>query len=159
MGMVLPSNACWTPDHPGPASDENGYEITSRDTGARRMDPAARAYVIDAVHPRIHSKFSDDYLPKLDGLLPYDRMNQGAIWAIADIHVRADGALESVQISRPSGIADFDRAVVTAVEQSAPYPHPPASIVRGTGITLRWTFARPQVLGCSARDGRVWIVY
>ena len=101
------------------------------------MDPAARAYVIDAVHPRIHSKFSDDYLPKLDGLLPYDRLNQGAIWAIADIHVRADGALESVQISRPSGIADFDRAVVTAVEQSAPYPHPPASIVRGTGITLR----------------------
>jgi TonB family protein len=159
MGMVLRSNACWTPDHPGAASDESGYEITSRDTGAGRMDPAARAYVIDAVHPRIHSKFSDDYLPKLDGLLPYDRMNQGAIWAIADIHVRADGALESVQISRPSGIADFDRAVVTAVEQSAPYPPPPASIVRGTGITLRWTFARPQVLGCSARDGRVWVVY
>jgi TonB family protein len=110
---------------------------------------------IDGMHRRIHPLFSDVYLPSLEGRALSDPVNQGIVVATADIRVRFDGSLDEVHLSRPSRVPEFDRSVLDSITQSAPFPPPPLSIVHDGTITVRWIFARPELLACNATAVRV----
>ena len=59
------------------------------------------------------------------------------------VSIRADGSLESVEVSRPSGERILDAAAQRIVRLSAPFPPLPADIRKETdilSITRTWTF-------------------
>jgi TonB family protein len=158
-GMFLRASACWTPEQPRPRSVSPEYTATdgSGEKVTPEGGPETRAAweFVDGMHRRIHPWFSDTYLESLEGRSPTDPVNQGIVVATADIRVRPDGTLDDVRLSRPSRLPDFDRAVLDAIGKSAPYPQPPAAILHDGTTTVRWIFARPQVLGCNATNVRI----
>jgi TonB family protein len=154
VGMVLGGTSCWTPKAPSFARLPQGYEAVPDERRNVRL-PHEQAEFTYAVHRRIHPRFSDTYLEGLEGLPSGDPVNRGIVFAVADIRIRGDGSLEGVQIWRSSGFVGFDGAVVTSVQEAAPYPAPPASVLHEGHVTLRWIFSRPETLGCSAAPGRV----
>jgi TonB family protein len=158
-GMFLRSSACWTLERPQPPWVSPEYSAT--DGQGEKVDahggPRERSVwaFVDGMHRRIHPQFLDTYLEALEGRPLTDPVNQGIVVATADIRVRADGGLDAVGISRPSRVPEFDRAVLDAIGKSAPFPAPPATIVHEGTTTVRWIFARPEVLACTAINVRI----
>ncbi len=65
------------------------------------------------------------------------------------VSIKADGALEKVEINRPSGHKLLDEAAVRIVKLSAPFAPFPADISKDTdilSITRTWTFTRADRL-------------
>ena len=65
------------------------------------------------------------------------------------VSIRADGSLESVEVSRPSGERMLDAAAQRIVRLSAPFPPLPADIRKETdilNITRTWTFTSTDKL-------------
>ncbi|MBW8079064.1 MAG: TonB family protein, partial [Gallionella sp.] len=59
------------------------------------------------------------------------------------VSIKADGTIESVEVSRSSGQRILDAAAMRIVRLAAPYPPLPADIRRDTDIltiTRTWTF-------------------
>jgi len=68
---------------------------------------------------------------------------------IVTVSIKADGALEKVEINRPSGHKLLDEAAVRIVQLSAPFAPFPADINKDTdilSITRTWTFTRADRL-------------
>ncbi len=65
------------------------------------------------------------------------------------VSIRADGSVESVEVSRPSGHSILDAAAMRIVKLAAPYPDFPPDISRDTdilSITRTWTFTQADQL-------------
>jgi protein TonB len=68
---------------------------------------------------------------------------------ILSVSIRADGSLESVEITRSSGQRVLDAAAVRIVEMAAPYAPLPSDVQRDTDvlvITRTWSFTRGEEL-------------
>jgi periplasmic protein TonB len=68
---------------------------------------------------------------------------------VVTVSIKADGALEKVEINRPSGHKLLDEAAVRIVKLSAPFAPFPADISKDTdilSITRTWTFTRADRL-------------
>jgi protein TonB len=65
------------------------------------------------------------------------------------VSIRADGSVETVEVSRSSGHRILDAAAVRIVEMSAPYAAFPPDVRRDTDIlhiTRTWTFTKGDEL-------------
>jgi protein TonB len=61
------------------------------------------------------------------------------------VEIRADGSLDSVEVTRPSGQPILDEAAKRIVQMSAPFSPFPADISKDTdiiSITRTWTFTQ-----------------
>jgi protein TonB len=68
---------------------------------------------------------------------------------VVTVSIKADGALEKVEINRPSGQKLLDEAALRIVKLAAPYAPFPADISQDTdilSITRTWTFTRSDQL-------------
>jgi periplasmic protein TonB len=68
---------------------------------------------------------------------------------VVTVSIKADGALEKVEINRPSGQKLLDEAALRIVRLAAPYAPFPADISQDTdilSITRTWTFTRSDQL-------------
>jgi protein TonB len=68
---------------------------------------------------------------------------------VVTVSIKADGALEKVEINRPSGHKLLDEAAVRIVKLAAPFAPFPADISKDTdilSITRTWTFTRADRL-------------
>jgi protein TonB len=68
---------------------------------------------------------------------------------VVTVSIKADGALEKVEINRPSGQKILDEAALRIVNLAAPFSPFPADIAKDTdilSITRTWTFTRSDQL-------------
>lgn len=155
VGMFERSTACWTPERTRVSSVPPEYSAADGQ-GIKVIPGIGPAWdFVDGMHLRIHMQFSDRYLESLEGRPPTDPLNQGIVIATADIRIRSDGTLDDVHLARHSRLSEFDRAVLEAIARSAPFPRPPDAVLRDGTVTVRWIFARPAALGCSATEVRI----
>ena len=95
------------------------------------------------------ARYVEDWRMKIEGVgnrnypaAARERKLYGSL--LITVGIRANGALESVMIDRPSGQKILDLAAAKIVEMSAPFAPFPADIRRDTDIlyiTRTWTFA------------------
>jgi len=98
------------------------------------------------LHAHIHRRWADNFLRLAAEKLPaVNPLNQPALTAEADIVVAPDGQLISARLSRASGFAGFDDAILEVLRDSVPFPKPPDA-VRSDDERLHahWVFARDQ---------------
>jgi TonB family protein len=151
--MTVRSARCWTPDHPAHEVIPDAY-VAPRGQAPLDQLPHDVSTFLVAMHPRFHSHFTS-YLESLEGL-PIDApLNLGAVVALIDIDLAADGSLSDVRVARASGFEAFDSAAMEAVRHGAPYPRPPPRVLRQGHVVVRWLFARPQVVGCNALAAQI----
>jgi TonB C terminal len=99
-----------------------------------------------ALHAHIHRRWADNFLRLAADKLPaVNPLNQPGLTAEADIVVAPDGQLLSAAITRGSGFAGFDDAIIEVLRDSVPFP-PPIPAVRSDDDKLHahWLFARDQ---------------
>lgn len=101
---------------------------------------------LSALHAHIHRRWADNFLRlAAEKLPPVNPLNQAGLTAEADIVVAPDGQLISARITRASGFAGFDDAILEVLRDSVPFPKPPTA-VRSDDERLHahWVFARDQ---------------
>jgi TonB family protein len=112
---------------------------------ADRSGGAEGAY-LKAVHAHIHKRWADNFLRLAAEKLPaVNPLNQAGLTAEADIIVAPDGQLISARITRASGFAGFDDAILEVLRDSVPFPRPPAQVRSDDDrLHAHWVFARDQ---------------
>jgi TonB family protein len=106
----------------------------------------AEAAYLKTLHGHIHRRWADNFL-RLAGekLPPVNPLNQPGLTAEADIVVAPDGQLISARITRGSGFAGFDDAILEVLRDAVPFPTPPpASRSDDDRFHAHWVFARDQ---------------
>ena len=101
---------------------------------------------LKTLHAHIHRRWADNFL-RLAGekLPPVNPLNQPGLTAEADVVVAPDGQLISARITRGSGFAGFDDAIVEVLRDSVPFPRPPGPVRSDDErLHLHWVFARDQ---------------
>ncbi len=58
--------------------------------------------------------------------------------AVVSFTIRADGTVANLRVTRISGVAEFDRNVVLAVQRASPFPKPPRRL--GPVVNINMTF-------------------
>ena len=98
------------------------------------------------LHAHIHRRWADNFLRLAAEKLPaVNPLNQPGMTAEVDIVVAPDGQLLSAAITRGSGFAGFDDAVLEVLRDSVPFPSPvPAVRSDDDKLHAHWLFARDQ---------------
>ena len=98
------------------------------------------------LHAHIHRRWADNFLRLAAEKLPaVNPLNQPGLTAEADIVVAPDGQLLSAAITRGSGFAGFDDAILEVLRDSVPFPSPiPAVRSDDDKLHAHWLFARDQ---------------
>jgi TonB family protein len=113
------------------------------------MSPATagpEADYLRALHGHIHRRWADNFLRlAAEKLPPVNPLNQPGLTAEADIVVAPDGQLISARITRGSGFAGFDDAILEVLRDAVPFPKPPAAARSDDDrFHAHWVFARDQ---------------
>jgi hypothetical protein len=98
------------------------------------------------LHGHIHRRWADNFLRlAAEKLPPVNPLNQPALTAEADVVVAPDGQLISARVSRGSGFAGFDDAILEVLHDSVPFPRPPPPVRSDDDrLHVHWLFARDQ---------------
>src|SRR5262245_61231847 len=107
--------------------------------------PAEGDY-LRTLHGHIHRRWADNFLRlAAEKLPPVNPLNQPGLTAEADVVVAPDGQLISARISRGSGFAGFDDAILEVLRDSVPFPKPPGPVRSDDDrLHAHWVFARDQ---------------
>lgn len=109
--------------------------------------PGAEGDYLRAVHARLHPNWVDGYIR----VSPYKVLGPSTSRRLAEVSItiRWDGTIDQAEITKSSGVDDFDDAALNAVQLSAPFP-PPVNVMADDGfVHVKWQFARNFRL-CSA---------
>jgi len=98
------------------------------------------------LHAHIHKRWADNFLRlAAEKLPPINPLNQAGLTAEADIVIAPDGQLISARITRGSGFAGFDDAIIEVLRDSVPLPSPPIALRSDDErLHAHWLFARDQ---------------
>ena len=98
------------------------------------------------LHAHIHRRWADNFLRLVgEKLPPVNPLNDAAMSAEVDLVVAADGQLISAKITRSSGFAGFDDAIVEVLRDAVPFPTPPPPVRSDDDkLHAHWVFARDQ---------------
>jgi TonB family protein len=101
---------------------------------------------LTTLHAHVHKRWTDNFLALVgQNLALGNPLNDAARAAEVDVVVSARGKLVSATITKSSGVAGFDDAVVDVLRDSVPFPAPPiASRSDDDNLHLHWTFARDE---------------
>lgn len=127
---------------------EQGFGIPQpRDKSKTTTSQASRAKPNDAFSRRLGAGGGDRYLNELRDLItarivfPPSAATAAIGQANYQVTIDGRGALRAVNILRSSGSVAFDRAVVSAIQQSSPFPRPPFDLANSATISLLFYFA------------------
>jgi TonB family protein len=126
------------------------------DLWGRPFDGPLLPTYLDAVHNVIHWHLAGEEYEEFDKLPPSAPVNDRSLCAAAVIHVKPNGLLESVHLVHSSGLAQFDDAVIRAIE-NASLPLLPWKLAGpwNTGRRIVWEFRRDPFYACSPRFARL----
>ncbi|MEO5769705.1 MAG: TonB family protein [Polyangia bacterium] len=115
--------------------------------------PGVEGDYLRVVHQKLHPGWVDGYIRvspyKVLGPANSQRMTEVAIV------IRWDGTVDKAEITKSSGVDDFDAAALNAVLLAAPFP-PPVDVMADDGLVhLKWQFARNHRLCSGAEMARV----
>jgi hypothetical protein len=98
------------------------------------------------LHAHVHKRWADNFLALIQQNLGLENpLNDPARVAEADVIISAKGKLLSATISKGSGFAGFDDAVIEVLKDAVPFPVPPvASRSDDDNLHLHWAFARDE---------------
>jgi TonB family protein len=101
---------------------------------------------LDEVHERLHHRWAEGFLEQARLYLPpQHKLNDPALEATLQFGVAPDGSVRGVEVTKPSGNADFDAAARQVAGDAAPLPPPPADLLSDDGEAhVSWRFARDQ---------------
>jgi len=101
---------------------------------------------LKTLHGHIHRRWADNFLRlAAEKLPPVNPLNQPGLTAEADIVVAPDGQLISARVTRSSGFAGFDDAILEVLRDAVPFPTPPPAVRSDDDrFHAHWTFARDQ---------------
>ncbi len=114
---------------------------TETELNARRHEYAG---YISYVHRRIHARWADDYLVRLDRrYAPGHPLSDPSLEAVLELVVTGEGAVERVNVVRSSGEFMFDGEAVDVAYAIGPLRPPPVEMLSDNGNTyIHWTFWR-----------------
>ena len=103
------------------------------------------AYLRD-LHAHIHRRWAENFLRLVGEKLPASNpLNDAGKAAEVDVIIAADGQLISAKITRGSGFAGFDDAIIEVLHDGVPYPTPPPAVRSDDDkLHAHWLFARDQ---------------
>jgi hypothetical protein len=98
------------------------------------------------LHAHVHRRWTDNFLALIgQNLAVTDPLNDASRAAEVDLVFSAKGKLVAATITKSSGLAGFDDAVIEVLKDSAPFPTPPvASRSDDDNLHAHWTFARDE---------------
>jgi TonB family protein len=101
---------------------------------------------LKTLHAHIHRRWAENFLRlAAEKLPPVNPLNQPGLTAEADVVVAPDGQLISAQITRGSGFAGFDDAILEVLRDAVPFPRPPGPVRSDDDrFHAHWVFARDQ---------------
>ena len=101
------------------------------------------------IHERVHPAWVDGFIR----ISPYKQLGPVTSERFTEISInlRWDGTVESMEISKPSGLPEFDTAAMNVISSAGPFP-PPVDVLADDGLAhLKWRFARNHRL-CSGAE-------
>lgn len=114
---------------------------------------------LNSIHNRIHPIFTDQFLASLANLPASHPLNQALRTDVEIVIEHRTGKLVRMGIIRPSGVTEFDVAVLEAVMKAQPFGPAPAAISSPDGnVCLHWEFHRDPVDACSVRNARPYLL-
>jgi hypothetical protein len=119
------------------------------------------AKYLNAMHNRIHPRFTDEALSRLDGLRPNDPLNDTTLMTRLELVIDGQtGRVVKQTVVRTSGLAAFDALAIDAVSRAAPFE--PASAMlwsSDANVYVHWEFMRDPVFGCSTMHVRPFLLH
>ena len=106
-----------------------------------------RAFVGAAYINRIKRQVNAHWTMELDNLSPSTRLARPRYETVVRIVLDGKGALESVEVTDPSGSPDLDACVVRAFQLAGPFPNPPSQLIGQDGKIRLDRLAFEVVLG------------
>jgi TonB family protein len=107
---------------------------------------AEGAAYLRELHAHIHRRWADNFLRLAGEKLPATNpLNDATKVAEVDVIVAPDGQLISAKVTRSSGFAGFDDAIVEVLHDGVPFPTPPPAVRSDDDkLHAHWLFARDQ---------------
>jgi hypothetical protein len=124
-----------------------------------RLGRAARrpfGEYLNQIHGRIHGPFSDSFLASLCSLPAQHPLSNFELVSELGVMVNgASGALESLALTRSSGVKEFDAAAILTMESAFPMTPAPGHIWSEDGrVYFLWEFHRNPEEACSTYFAR-----
>jgi TonB family protein len=106
----------------------------------------AEATYLKELHTHIHRRWAENFLRLVGEKLPASNpLNDANKVAEVDVIVAPDGQLISAKITRSSGFAGFDDAIIEVLHDGVPFPSPPPPVRSDDDkLHAHWLFARDQ---------------
>jgi hypothetical protein len=108
------------------------------------------AHYLNLVHTRVHPFFADGFLASLDALPASDPRNApGLATMLAFVIDGRTGGLDSVEVTRTSGVPGFDSGALDSMKRAFPTSPPaPATWSSNGKVHVHWEFHRgPEACG------------
>lgn len=126
-----------------------------------RVDLNTTQYPYASYIERIRRQVNYWWQQNLDNLPSSVRLARDSYTSEVEVILNADGALEHISVSKPSGSPELDDCVVRAFRLAAPFENPPAGLVKPDGrvylpefdFTVQLSAARLQYEGIDPRAG------
>lgn len=119
------------------------------------------AHYLNDMHPRIHQEYATAYLEGELSKLPADHpLNAPTLNTLVELQIDGEsGALLEATTVRSSAEPEFDRAVIDAVRDAAPFPPAPPEIHSSDGsVYVHWEFHRRREYSCSSLFARPYLL-
>ncbi|MFM2160518.1 MAG: hypothetical protein RLZZ383_30 [Pseudomonadota bacterium] len=94
----------------------------------------AREYVYAGYLDRIRRMINEVWVACIDAVPESERLERPRYTTEADVLLDSVGALEAIEIGRPSGSDKLDACVVTAFRLAGPFPNPPDGLIGADGL-------------------------
>jgi HEAT repeat protein len=104
----------------------------------------AEGTFLRALHARVHTRWSDNFLKMAAAQLPKTHaLNDAGLRAVVEVTLERNGALVELAVKERSGAADFDAAAADVLKDSLPMPGAPEEMLSDDDrLHLTWAFAR-----------------
>jgi TonB family protein len=121
-------------------------------------EPFAKYLV--AIHNRIHPVFAEKQLDVLSRLPKDDRLNDMTLSTDLEIVLAKDtGKIVRLGVTKSSGVAAYDSAVLATVQRAAPFGEAPDIIASPDGnVYVHWEFHRDPMDACTTRNARPYLL-
>ena len=152
----------WTPSDPARWRGAlEGYVPAVRVGDQIALGSAASSFAryLNGMHNRIHPLFSEAFLGSLAGATATAPAKGPSPFTRLEIVLTADGQITQMGVVRTSGLDEFDRGALDAVDRAAPFGAAPTDIVSDGGrVYVHWDFHRDERSGCSTVYARPFLL-
>jgi TonB family protein len=143
----------WVPSNPAKwRTALTGYVPAVKFENVKSLGSARSTFAryANGMHKRIHPPFAESFLASRYPPFPKTADDGRPLFARLEIVLTAEGHIKQMGVVRTSGLPDFDRGALDAVDRVAPFAAPPADIVSQDGnVYVHWEFHSEETIACS----------